>query len=419
MEENQIAIPFNAELLKEEPLTKIYRKFRSLIKKILLRLIDIIFAVVGIVFLLPITILVFVGNCRNGKFISPLKSERRITKSGKVFKMYKFNSVKGSEQEKFLDKTSIDELPQIINILLGDMAIVGPRPYLPEEVEKMGTYYKYISRIKPGLTGVYQISGRVKLDFLDRLDMDTRYYYNKSFWTDFKIFLITLFITAKKKEVGRFADYTYTTIKEFLGACIKRIIDIVGALVGIAILLPLTVIVWIINLFSGDKGPLFYSQERIGRFGKHFKIYKFRSMVVGADEKLAKLLEDDPEARKEYKKYKKLKNDPRITKVGNFLRKTSLDEFPQFINVLKGEMSLVGPRPYLPREREEMEEYYQYIIQTKPGVTGLWQVSGRSEVKFINRLEIDFKYYKTQSISEDARIVIKTCINVLGKKGAV
>ncbi len=121
----------------------------------------------------------------------------------------------------------------------------------------------------------------------------------------------------------------------------KRIVDIIGSAFGVIALLPLTLIIWIANLVTGDKGPLFYSQERIGKNGKIFKMYKYRSMVVGAEEKLKQYLEENEEARKEYNKYKKLKQDPRITKIGNFIRKTSLDEFPQFINVLKGEMSLV------------------------------------------------------------------------------
>lgn len=155
---------------------------------------------------------------------------------------------------------------------------------------------------------------------------------------------------------------------------VKRIIDIVGGLVGLVFLLPLTIIIYIANLIEKDNGPIFYTQERIGKNGKLFKMYKFRSMVVDADEKLYQYLEENEEAKEEYTKYKKLKYDPRVTKVGAFIRKTSIDEFPQFINVLKGDMSLVGPRPYLPREKEEMKYYYPYIIQDKPGITGFWQV---------------------------------------------
>ena len=121
-------------------------------------------------------------------------------------------------------------------------------------------------------------------------------------------------------------------VKRKFESIVKRAIDVIGGLVGIIVLIPLTLIIFIANFISGDKGALFYSQERIGNNGKIFKMYKFRSMVVGADEKLQKYLEENEEARKEFKKYKKLKDDPRITKIGKFIRKTSLDEFPQFIN---------------------------------------------------------------------------------------
>lgn len=140
-------------------------------------------------------------------------------------------------------------------------------------------------------------------------------------------------------------------------------------------IIPLTIGIYIANLIVKDNGPVFYCQNRIGKDGKLFKMYKFRSMVVGAEKKLEEYLEKNEEAKKEYAEYKKLKNDPRITRVGRFIRKTSIDEFPQFINVLKGEMSLVGPRPYLPGEKEEMHGFYKYITSCKLGLTGFWQVS--------------------------------------------
>lgn len=199
---------------------------------------------------------------------------------------------------------------------------------------------------------------------------------------------------------------------------VKRAIDVIGGLVGIIVLIPLTLIIFIANFISGDKGALFYSQERIGKNGKIFKMYKFRSMVVGADEKLQKYLEENEEARKEFKKYKKLKDDPRITKIGKFIRKTSLDEFPQFINVLKGDMSLVGPRPYLEREKEEMTYFYKYIVECKPGVTGFWQVSGRSNVTFDDRVRMDMEYFRKRCLKVDARILGLTVRNVIRREGA-
>ena len=167
---------------------------------------------------------------------------------------------------------------------------------------------------------------------------------------------------------------------------VKRIVDIIAGICGIVVMVPLTVIVKIVSIASGDYGSIFFNQERIGKDGKLFTLYKFRTMVPNADKILYELLEQNEELREEYRINKKLKNDPRVTKIGKFLRRTSLDEFPQFINVLLGQMSVVGNRPYLPRERKDMGLYYDTIIITKPGITGLWQTSGRSNVTFAERL---------------------------------
>lgn len=200
---------------------------------------------------------------------------------------------------------------------------------------------------------------------------------------------------------------------------INRVLDILGALCGIICLVPITIGVWIANLITKNKGPIFYNTDRIGKDGKNFKMYKFRSMVVGADEILKEYLETHEDAKKEYRKYKKLKKDPRITKVGEFIRKTSLDEFPQFINVLKGEMTLVGPRPYLPREKEDMKEYYESIIKCKPGVTGYWQISGRSNTTFEDRLKMETEYANTKNLKTDIKIFFKTIKHVVTKEGAM
>lgn len=199
---------------------------------------------------------------------------------------------------------------------------------------------------------------------------------------------------------------------------LKRIVDIIGALFGVIMLVPMTIGIYIANLIVGDKGPIFYSQNRIGKDGKNFKMYKFRSMCMGADEKLEKYLQENEEARKEYKINKKLKDDPRVTKIGKFIRKTSIDEFPQFINVLKGEMSLVGPRPYLPREINDMGYAYQYITAVKPGVTGLWQVKGRNDVTFKDRLDLDMEYFENKNLLFEIKILFWTVSSVVHKKGA-
>ena len=201
---------------------------------------------------------------------------------------------------------------------------------------------------------------------------------------------------------------------------IKRSIDIIGSLVGIILLIPTTMAIYIARkILKEDNCSLFYKQARYGKNGKIFKLYKYRSMCKNADEKLTEYLEQNEEARKEYKKYKKLKNDPRITKVGKFLRKTSLDEFPQFINVLKGEMSLVGPRPYLEREREDIGYNYNSIITVKPGITGYWQVNGRNDVDFHDRIYMDTYYIEHRSLIMDIKIIIKTILKIFKKEGAI
>ena len=172
-------------------------------------------------------------------------------------------------------------------------------------------------------------------------------------------------------------------------------------------------------MITGDFSSIFFTQDRIGKNGKYFKMYKFRSMEINADEKLDELLKNDDKLRKEYQIYKKLQYDPRITKTGEFLRKRSLDEFPQFINVLKGEMSLVGPRAYLPQEKEDMGEAYEYIIKCKPGITGLWQVSGRNKNTFKQRLMLDLEYYNNRGLLYDIKIIFKTFFSVFKKEGAM
>ncbi len=209
-------------------------------------------------------------------------------------------------------------------------------------------------------------------------------------------------------------------ISNFIYFFIKRVFDIFVGILGTIILIPLTLFITIVRkIKKEDKGPIFYVHLRIGKNGKQFKLYKYRTMCMNADEKLKKYLEENEDAKKEYKKYKKLKNDPRISKLGEVLRTTSIDEFPQFFNVLIGNMSLVGPRPYLPREKEDMGEYYKNIIKCKPGITGYWQVNGRSNTTFEERLELDDYYIKNKSLWLDIKIIIKTALQIFIGKGAI
>ncbi|MFR5747395.1 MAG: exopolysaccharide biosynthesis polyprenyl glycosylphosphotransferase [Thomasclavelia spiroformis] len=200
---------------------------------------------------------------------------------------------------------------------------------------------------------------------------------------------------------------------------IKRFIDILAGIVGVITLLPLMVYVKYKYVKSGDYDNIMFSQYRIGKNGKLIKIYKFRSMIPNAEKELERLMKEDPKIKEEYLTNKKLKDDPRITPIGHFLRKTSLDEWPQFINVLKGEMSFIGPRPYLPREKEDMGQYYDSIIKLKPGVTGMWQANGRSDVEFSYRCKLDDYYYHNWSIWLDFTIMYKTVKSVVYGKGSL
>ncbi|HBB0847326.1 TPA: undecaprenyl-phosphate galactose phosphotransferase WbaP, partial [Escherichia coli] len=197
---------------------------------------------------------------------------------------------------------------------------------------------------------------------------------------------------------------------------IKRCFDLFGSICIILILSPL--LIYIYMKVKKDGGPAIYGHDRVGINGKTFKCLKFRSMVVNSKEILDELLKNDPKAKEEWDATFKLKNDPRITKIGAFLRKTSLDELPQLLNVLKGEMSLVGPRPIINAELERYNDQVDYYLLSKPGMTGLWQVSGRSDVDYDTRVYFDAWYVKNWSMWNDIAILLKTVIVVLKKDGA-
>lgn len=202
--------------------------------------------------------------------------------------------------------------------------------------------------------------------------------------------------------------------KKYFYRFIKRLVDIIGSSVGLILLSPLFLIVAILMKKEEPKGPIFFSQIRVSKNEKQFKIYKFRSMCIDAEEKLADLLKHNEIEGAMFK----MKDDPRVTKIGKFIRKTSIDELPQLWNVLKGDMSLVGPRPPLLREVAEYTTYDKQRLLVKPGCTGLWQVSSRNEVGFDEMVELDIRYIKTLSISNDIKIIFKTIIIMIKPNGA-
>lgn len=193
----------------------------------------------------------------------------------------------------------------------------------------------------------------------------------------------------------------------------KRLIDIVCSLMGIILLSPLFIIIAII-IKTTSKGPVFFSQKRVGRYGKTFDIYKFRSMVVNAEELKEKLAKQNEMSGPMFK----MKDDPRITKVGKFIRKTSIDELPQLWNVLKGDMSLVGPRPSLPKEVAQFEIWMNKRLDVKPGLTCYWQVSGRNNIDFEDWMKLDIKYVEERSTWIDIKLIFKTVFVLFGDENA-
>ena len=200
-------------------------------------------------------------------------------------------------------------------------------------------------------------------------------------------------------------------------AITKRVFDVLFSVIGMIFLSPLLLgIMLLIRLDSN--GPVFFGHKRLGRGGRYFSCYKFRTMLINSQDILNNLLENDQEAREKWERDFKLKDDPRITKIGSFLRKTSLDELPQLWNVLKGDMSLVGPRPIIADEVQKYGEKSKYLFRVIPGITGLWQVSGRNDVDYDERILLDEYYAKNWSLWLDIELLFRTIGAVLKKKGA-
>ncbi len=210
--------------------------------------------------------------------------------------------------------------------------------------------------------------------------------------------------------------YRYNLLRP-LNIWTKEVIEFVLTVLVLILLLPIFGIIALLVKLSSP-GPVFFKQPRIGKDGKIFTCIKFRTMYQNASERLAELLNKDPEIKREWERYARITNDPRVTKIGRFLRRTSLDELPQLFNVLCGEMALVGPRPYLPEEMKRVGDYVKTIVRVRPGMTGLWQVSGRAELPFEERILLDEYYIRNWSLWLDFSIVMRTLKAVLSGKGA-
>lgn len=197
----------------------------------------------------------------------------------------------------------------------------------------------------------------------------------------------------------------------------KRSFDVVCSLLGCLVLLPIALVVKVMYMINGDFNSIFYTQKRIGKDGKEFNFYKFRTMVPNADEVLKKLLKQK-KYKKQWESHHKIDKDPRITKIGKILRKTSLDELPQLINVLKSDMSLIGPRPLVPGELDEHKGNHKIYESVKPGITGWWASHGRSALTYQERLKLEYYYVQNQSLMLDIKCMFATVMAVLKKTGA-
>ena len=200
---------------------------------------------------------------------------------------------------------------------------------------------------------------------------------------------------------------------------IKRFADIVLSVIGIIILIIMYLIMLVLNFLTKNNGSVFYKHTRIGKNGKSFTMYKFRTMYNGADKDLEKVFSENKAYKEEWEKTFKLQKDPRVTKVGKFLRRTSIDEIPQFINVLKGEMSIVGPRPITEKELERFGTAKDKVLSMKPGITGYWATHGRTNTSYPERVKMEEKYVDKFSLFLDFRIMLRTIVSIIRKEGAI
>lgn len=222
---------------------------------------------------------------------------------------------------------------------------------------------------------------------------------------------------SRHAETAAYSSTRHDRAEYETGTSAKRLLDIIIASIALVFVFPLLLLVGILIRLQ-DGGQAVYSQKRYGRNGRTFRCLKLRSMVANADERLQEILATDPAARAEWEETQKLVNDPRITPLGHFIRKTSIDELPQLVNIIRGEMSLVGPRPIVENEIAKYGEFYRDYCAVRPGLTGLWQVEGRSDTTYEERVQLDVKYTRTRTFTGDIMIMLRTVPAVLLSRGA-
>lgn len=429
---------------------KYYRVRHLLIK----RMADIIFGMVGVAIAVPVTILAFLGELITFDRGPVIISLVRVGKNGRRFYYLKFRTMymdtmhtpRYTPVGKVLKALNLENLPSAWNVFWGDMSMVGnPAPSLPEFIEYSVPHRKSLS-MKPGIIGFWQAYSvkKGRLDEETQSEFDQEYILNWTVGLDVRIIfrVVCPFIKSQSRKLvtlsAQIQDemkvlsqvvaeqiplaYDKSVYEEKTGFgvmvyhAIKRMVDIVLSLLGIIVLLPVFIILALIIKLS-DGGSIFYSHTRVGYRGKKVSIYKFRSMKTNAGE-LEKIL--TPEQLEQYVKEFKIDNDPRITKIGSFLRKTSLDELPQLFNILKGDLTLVGPRPIVEKETEIYGREIAKLLSVKPGLTGYWQAYARNNATYESgeRQKMEMYYVEHCSLWLDLKIIIRTFFSVIKEEGA-
>lgn len=315
---------------------------------------------------------------------------------------------------RFLRKTSLDELPQLINVLKGEMSFVGPRPVTDEELARYGTEGDELLSVKPGITGYWQTHGRSDSTYEsgERQRLELYYVRHQSLWLDICIFFKTFVVVVRRGGNILIASVLRGEIYHGGKRIFDCVVSVVVLVVGSPVLLAISVLIKL-----DSPGPVLHRRVCVGKNNKTYSMYKFRSMDQDADE-LFDLF--TPEQLEAYLQGVKIDDDPRVTRLGHILRKTSLDEIPQLISVLKGDMSLVGPRPVIEREAAEYGDDREKLLGCKPGITGCWQVEGRGTLPFLSEeaKRLQLYYVDHQSLGLDVRLLFRTVKVVLSREGA-
>lgn len=406
------------------------------------RLVDVMIGALGTILLVFVS--VFVEICRfleNDKGHSIL-AYTRVRKNGRDFKMYRFRTMyrysdkrssKYSITGRIIRFFRIENLPQVWNVLWGEMSVVGPKPMTFDDFMNLPHNSRKIVRMKPGVIGYWNTINKT----IENNTIDSDLVYAKDWNIKLDLFLIVEFFhhlllkfndnydefehqllkDYEANEAPYHFEHNYSSKKNYMYLFIKRAFDIVASFMGIIVLMPIYLVFGLLVHWEDGGSPI-YGHTRIGYRGKKVKILKFRSMKMQLRD-LEKIL--TPEQLEQYRTEFKIDNDPRITKIGNILRKTSVDELPQLFNILKGDISVVGPRPIV---EKELEMYYKgeedKLLSVKPGLTGYWQAYARNNATYESgeRQKMEMYYVKNASLWLDIKILFRTVYAVLKRDGA-